>query len=50
MFSKTYIGKNVMVFDVNGGRHDVTSLTTDNGAIELFSTSVNTHAGVEGFD
>ncbi|XVF24446.1 hypothetical protein REPUB_Repub13aG0128600 [Reevesia pubescens] len=42
--------KNVLVYDLDDGTFDVSILAIDNGAIEVLSTSGDTHLGGEDFD
>jgi len=42
--------KNILVFDLGGGTHDVSLLTIDNGVFEVLATSGDTHLGGEDFD
>jgi len=42
--------KNILVYDLGGGTLDVTILTTNDGLLEVKSTSGNTHLGGEDFD
>jgi endoplasmic reticulum chaperone BiP len=42
--------KNILVFDLGGGTHDVSLLTIDNGVFEVLATNGDTHLGGEDFD
>lgn len=42
--------KNIIVFDLGGGTHDVSLLTIDNGVFEVVATAGDTHLGGEDFD
>jgi len=42
--------KNILVFDLGGGTHDVTLLTIDEGVFEVLATNGDTHLGGEDFD
>lgn len=42
--------KNILVFDLGGGTHDVTILTIDEGVFEVLATNGDTHLGGEDFD
>ena len=42
--------KNVLVFDMGGGTHDVTLLTIEDGVFEVKATAGDSHLGGEDFD
>ncbi|XP_073032430.1 endoplasmic reticulum chaperone BiP-like [Primulina eburnea] len=39
--------KNILVFDLGGGKFDVSILTIDNGVFEVLATNGDTHLGVK---
>ena len=42
--------RNILVFDMGGGTHDISVLSLDSGIFEVKSTNGNTHLGGEDFD
>lgn len=42
--------KNILIFDMGGGTHDVSLLTLDEGVFEVKATAGDTHLGGEDFD
>lgn len=42
--------RNILVFDMGGGTHDISVLSLDSGVFEVKSTNGNTHLGGEDFD